>query len=251
MKRKTSLFVFILIVLLLGGGSAVAYDAVLIDHGATIQGHVTYAGAIPESDIYYMQKNPRVCGQARDAKDGTRSVSMVRVNESMLKDVVLYLDGVTSGKPFSRNFEDFSTFRSRWCTWEPRIGVFVNGEPITIVNLDSVVHNPIGYETIGRARLNHFNVPLHMEESKLYTPVALRKGKVLKLECLQHQFMHSWVFAVDSPYFAIAGDQGDFSITAIPPGNYLLIAWHPTLGQQRTPITIEANQTLEVTFEFR
>ena len=250
MKEKNILLVFILITLLLGGGSAAAYNAILIDHGATVRGYVTYTGVVPESDIYYMQKNPRVCGQARDAKDGTRSVSMVRVDERMLKDVVLYLDGVTAGKPFSKDFSDFSTFRSRWCTWEPRIGVFVNGEPITIVNLDSVVHNPIGYETIGRARLNHFNVPLHMEESQFRMPVVLRKGKVLKLECLQHQFMHSWIFAVDNPYFAIAGDHGDFRIGDIPPGNYSLNAWHPTLGHKSKSVTVVANQTLEVTFEF-
>lgn len=245
------LLVFFLITLLLSGGSAIAYDVVEIDHGATIRGHVTYEGVVPEADIYYMQKNPRVCGQAHDAKDGTRSVSMVRVENRMLRDVVVFLDGVNEGKPFPDDFSDFTTFVSRWCTWEPRMGVFVNGDPITVINLDSVVHNPIGYETVGRARLNHFNVPLHMEESKFHQPVALRKGKVLKLECLQHQFMHSWNYAIDNPYFAIVGDRGGFGIHDIPPGSYALMAWHPTLGYQSKAITLSANQTLEVAFEFR
>lgn len=243
--------VVLLITLLLGGGSAVAYDVVEIEHGAVILGHVTYEGVVPEADIYYMQKNPRVCGQARDAKNGTRAVSTVRVDEGMLKDVVVFLDGVPEGKPFPKDFSDLATFRSRWCTWEPRVGVFVNGDPITVINLDAVVHNPIGYETVGRARLSHFNVPLHMDGSQFHQPVTLRKGKVLKLECLQHQFMHSWVFTVDNPYVAIAGDRGDFRMNDIPAGNYSLTAWHPTLGYQSTSVTLSANQTLEVTFEYR
>lgn len=244
-------FVFILITLLFSGASAVAYNAVEIGDGATIRGHVTYGGLIPEADVYYMQKNPRVCGQARDAKDGTRSVSLVRVEEGMLRDVVVFLDDVNTGKPFPKNFLDFASFWSQWCTWEPRIGVFVNGDPITIMNSDAVAHNPIGYETIGRARLNHFNVPLHMDESKFHQPVTLRKGRVLKLECLQHQFMHSWMFAVDNPYFAISSDAGKFQLDKIPPGRYAVTAWHPTLGRQSTAVTLAANQALEVTFEFR
>ncbi|HHZ82717.1 MAG TPA: carboxypeptidase regulatory-like domain-containing protein [Nitrospirales bacterium] len=251
MRGENMRLVFLLITLVFSGGSAAAYNAIAIDDGATIRGHVTYEGLIPEADIYYMQKNPRVCGQAIDAHAGTRSVSMVRVHERMLRDVVLLLDGVNEGKPFPKDFSDFAAFRSRWCTWDPRIGVFVNGDPITIINLDPVVHNPIGYETVGRARLNHFNVPLHMEGLQFHQPVELRKGRVLKLECLQHQFMHSWIFAVDNPYFAIAGDRGDFRIQDIPPGSYSLTAWHPTLGRQSASVTLTANQTLEVTFEFR
>ena len=108
--------VFLLITLVFSGGSAAAYNAIAIDDGATIRGHVTYEGLIPEADIYYMQKNPRVCGQAIDAHAGTRSVSMVRVHERMLRDVVLLLDGVNEGKPFPKDFSDFAAFRSRWCT---------------------------------------------------------------------------------------------------------------------------------------
>jgi len=245
------LLVVLLITLLLSEGFAIAYDTVLIDHGATIRGHVTYEGVIPAADVYYMQKNPRVCGQALDAKDGMRSVSTVRVDEGMLRDVVVFVDGVTSGKPFPKDFSDFATFRSRWCTWEPQVGVFVNGDPITITNLDSVVHNPIGYETVGRARLSHFNVPLHMGGSQFHKSVTLRKGKVLKLECLQHQFMHSWMRVVDNPYFVITGDRGDFALNDIPPGTYSLTAWHPTLGHQSLSVTLVANQTLEVAFEFQ
>ena len=244
------LLIFLLVALLVGGGSVAAYDVVEIEHGATLLGGVTYQGLVPDADVYYMQKHPEVCGQAADAKDGTRSVSVVRVNEGMLQDVVVFLDEVGAGKPFPEHFSDFAAFVSRWCTWEPRVGVFVNGGPITVSNRDAVVHNPIGYETVGRARLNHFNVPLHMGMPPFHQPVRLRKGRVLKLECLQHQFMHSWIFAVDNPYVSVSGDRGGFTMRDIPPGSYSLRAWHPTLGQREQVVTLVENQTLQVNVEF-
>ena len=238
------------VTLALGLGPVSAYTVTDVRDGATIRAVVTFSGDVAVPEVYYMQKNPRVCGQAPDAMDGARSVSFVRTSNGSLEDILVFLEGVDKGKPFPSDMSKFATFLSQWCTWKPRVGVFVNGDPITVTNLDPVVHNPIGYETVGPARLNHFNIPLHVQGDTFHQPVMLRKGQFLKLECLQHQFMHSWVFRITNPYFAISRFTGTLEIGGIPPGDYTLNAWHPTLGIQRRQVTLASNQALEVQFEY-
>ena len=247
MRIKYILLMLLLIVL--DSEVGIAYTVVDVTDGATIRATVNFLGQAAAPDVYYMQKNPRVCGKALDAKDGARFISSVSAPEGHLEDVVVFLDQVDKGKSFPANLSQLSTFISKWCTWEPRVGVFVNGSSIMVTNLDTVVHNPIAYETVGQARLNHFNIPLHFQDT-LQRTVRLRKGNFLKLECLQHQFMHSWIFRITNPYFAISRSHEVLEIDKIPPGNYVLHAWHPSLGIQTRSVTLMANEEREVKFEF-
>ena len=62
--------------------------------------------------------------------------------------------------------------------------------------------------------------------------------------------MQAFVGVVEHPYFAVTGEDGSFSIPNLPAGTYTIGAWHESLGEQEQSVTVEANGTAEVTFDF-
>ncbi|MFQ5652575.1 MAG: carboxypeptidase-like regulatory domain-containing protein [bacterium] len=44
---------------------------------------------------------------------------------------------------------------------------------------------------------------------------------------------------------------GRFEMDSIPAGDYVVTAWHPTLGEQASEVTLEAGQELSLNFELR
>ena len=70
----------------------------------------------------------------------------------------------------------------------------------------------------------------------------------MKLECDQHNYMNAWFLPVESPYYAIVGDDGSFTIDGVPPGKYKIIAFHPSLGIVRQEVDVKGKTTTN--FEF-
>ena len=55
---------------------------------------------------------------------------------------------------------------------------------------------------------------------------------------------------LDHPYFAVTAQDGMFDISTLPPGDYVLEAWHEQLGTQIQNVTVATGQTAEVSFTF-
>jgi len=49
----------------------------------------------------------------------------------------------------------------------------------------------------------------------------------------------------------VSAEDGTFSIDKLPPGTYTLEAWHEELGTATQQVTVAANQTADVTFDFQ
>ena len=48
----------------------------------------------------------------------------------------------------------------------------------------------------------------------------------LKMQCDVHAWMFAYVTVLDSPYFAVSGKDGKFTIKNVPPGKYTVTAMH-------------------------
>ena len=71
-----------------------------------------------------------------------------------------------------------------------------------------------------------------------------------QIRCDAHDWMRGWIWVIDHPYGATSDADGTFVIEDIPPGTYMLTAWHERLGEQEIEITITPGGTTEVNFEF-
>ena len=223
---------------------AAGYKVMEVADGGSVSGKVTFTGADPDPKIFSITKDTDTCGT------GERLIDFVAVNEGGLSNVVVYLDKVKSGKAFN-DAEAAGNLDQQGCEFHPFMQIMHNGAQISVLNSDPVSHNIHTYEILGRAKKTAFNISQPDQGSKIKKTVKLKRGAAMKVECDQHDFMHGFVFVAKNPYYAVVAEDGSFSIDDVPPGKYTLKAFHGTLGEKKTKVTVEAGKAASASFEFK
>jgi hypothetical protein len=73
---------------------------------------------------------------------------------------------------------------------------------------------------------------------------------LLHFKCDVHNWMHAYAGVLDHPYFAVSQKDGTYKIGNVPPGKYVIEAYHRKSGKQTKEITVaDQNQTADFTFE--
>jgi plastocyanin len=77
---------------------------------------------------------------------------------------------------------------------------------------------------------------------KFETPGAVR------LRCSIHRYMDGVVYVTPTPFFAVVGKDGSFSITGVRPGAYKLKTWQRSqrYREQEIPVTVAAGKSASV-----
>lgn len=253
--------------ILLGNSVAWSYDVEEVKEGGTITGRVTLSGMVPDPKAYNLVTfpDPEYCGRISNG-EGWRLLRDFLVDKDRgLQDVVVLLEGVDHGKPFSLSIP---RIEARDCRFRPFTTVVRSGHGVEVINMDPVMHDIQAYETstsTGTRVL--FNSPLpfnsmhhrgdlqarhdHKPGSSLVRQFMLsKKRRIFVMQCGFHAYMESWAMAVDNPYYVMTDVHGNFSLADIPPGTYALRAWHPSVKQViKQSVMIEPGSTLMVEFE--
>lgn len=229
-----------------------AYDTLVVMDGAVVRGTVTFQGTVPEPKEFELRRYPDqvFCGALSDG-NGHRFLKEVHVGQGGgLKDVVVVVEGVQSGKPFT--FTN-AQVEANVCQFLPFVTVVSDKRQLTVTNRDPVSHDIQGY-TYDQAGVD---IVLHRPSLKATGTtdiVHLVKGrKVFTMQCGMHPYMQNWGYAIDNPYYAVTDQDGSYSIGDLPPGIYTVKAWHPILGAQERELTVEPNGTtmLDVRFDVK
>ena len=72
----------------------------------------------------------------------------------------------------------------------------------------------------------------------------------MQMICGMHEFMQTWGYRVQNPYYSQTKIDGNFKIENIPPGEYKLTAWHYLMKRQTKKIKITAGETINLDFAF-
>ena len=124
------------------------------------------------------------------------------------------------------------------------IGVQID-QTVTIINDDDTLHNVNAQPEINQGF--NFAQPVKGQRSdQTFSEAEI----MVPLKCDVHPWMQAYVGVVAHPYFAVTGEDGSFTISRLPAGDYVVAAWHESLGEQTQNITVGANETAEVSFEF-
>ncbi|MFK5891599.1 MAG: carboxypeptidase regulatory-like domain-containing protein [Pseudomonadota bacterium] len=219
-----------------------AYKVVDVSNGGSITGKINFTGKDKAPKIYKVAKDTDTCGKEN------RVIDYVDVKDGALRNVVVYLYKVKSGK----KFDDVNVkINQKGCAFMPFMSVMTNGAMFEATNSDPVLHNIHTYEILGRAKKTVMNVSQPKQGSVTKKKVKLKRGAGMKIECDAHDFMHGFVFVAKNPYYAVVADDGTYTINDIPAGKYKVKAWHGTLGEKKGKATLKGGDTVTVDFTFK
>jgi plastocyanin len=160
----------------------------------------------------------------RSAVDVTGEISLVAAGSSHAEPdasrVVVWLVPLNS-----RSQADFTKQKTRYRLlqrnkrFEPSLLVVPVGSTVDFPNADPWFHN-----VFSLYRGKRFDLGLYQAGSQ--RSVKFDRPGPSYLFCNIHPEMTSVVLAVDTPYFAITGKNGRYSITSVPEGKYVLQVWY-------------------------
>ncbi len=203
-------------------------------------------------------KNVEFCITHPDAKGNIRARVKVTTAGGKLKDTVVFIEKIETGKPWGDlgkahfDFKKCDIVQKVLAVRKPSKaeakanGTKAEGGVMTVTNNDpEILHNPHGYSIAGANRKTLFNKPLPSQGdiarvTKNIKRLKQKKDKHFFLQCDQHNFMEADARIVWNPYYSITGADGVFKIDGIPAGKYRVTAWHPYAGESSQDVTVGA-----------
>jgi plastocyanin len=101
--------------------------------------------------------------------------------------------------------------------------VFV-GSTVRFPNSDNIRHQVYSFSPAKK-----FELPLYAGTNA--TPVFFDKPGVVVLGCNIHDWMIGYIYVSETPFFAKTGPLGTASIPDMPPGEYSVRIWHPSMDR--------------------
>jgi plastocyanin len=138
-----------------------------------------------------------------------------------LRTAVVYLEAPgrnvqsVGGRPTPREANIAMTNRE----FVPHVRVILTGGTVSFPNQDPFSHN-----VFSNAEAGPFDLGLYRRGASRVANFP--RAGVYPIYCNIHSRMVSFVIAVPSPLVAVVAADGRFTFADVPPGNYLLHAWH-------------------------
>lgn len=271
--KKMSFLSMVLVFLsfvFLSGRAAFAYEEVDVSESGTISGKITLKGPIPEPRIFSLALYPfgSFCKKISDGRGNILLQEFIVGEGRGLWESVVAVQNVDKGKPFPAIQTDFVAVDCMFHPADvaaseqffmdehgqmhhehPNVAILENHQPISVINKDPIIHN---IQVFQNERGNIIlNAPLPVSEEPRGGGLHFLKGKrISQMICGMHEFMQSWGFVVDNPYYAKAGKDGTYAIEGLLPGTYTVTIWHPHYKVYSREVTVRSKETSTLNFEF-
>ena len=191
---------------------------------ATVSGVVSFEGTAPKPEKIDMSADP--------ACKGDNSWQPIIVDNGRLANVLVYVkDGL--GK---RQFDAPSSvvkIEQKGCTYIPHVAAAMAGQPVEFDDNDMTMHN------IHPMPKN--NKEWNQAEQPDGKPVTRRFDQaevMIPVKCNQHPWMKMYLNVMASPFYAVTGPDGTFTLRGLPPGTYTIAAVQEKLGEKTQTITV-------------
>jgi len=208
---------------------------------AGIKGAVRFEGTAPAPAPIKLGTDP-VCLSLHKTP---LYVEDLLVSDGKLENTFVYVKEGLEKYSFAAPREPV-TLDQRGCRFEPHIGGIMTNQDMRIINDDPTLHNV----RCVAEKNPQFNIgqPLQGGESvkRFASPEVM-----VHFRCDVHKWMNSYFGILPHPYYAVSGKDGAFALKNLPPGEYVIEAWHEKLGTQTQKITVGDGETKEIGFTFK
>jgi hypothetical protein len=219
-----------------GGGGGGEYNPSMAT--ATLTGKALFTGQVPEPTKIQMSAEPG-CQQQHPTPVFTEEVV---VKDGKLQNVFVYVKEGAEKWTFNPPAEPV-TIDQQGCLYTPHVfGIQVN-QTLIVKNSDPFLHNIHPYAQVNPPW--NIGMPNKGEVKKTFP----KSEVMIPVKCDVHKWMSAYIGVVPHPFYSVTGADGAFTIK-LPPGDYTIEARHEKLGSQTQKITVAANETKDLTFNF-
>ena len=204
-----------------------------------ITGSIMLEGTPPAAETIRMNSDP-VC-----SKEATNTETNYYVvgGSGGLGNVFVYVkEGLTGSFPAA---SDTVVLDQKGCRYTPHVFGIQVGQTLQVHNGDPTLHN-IHATPTANAEFNTGQPIQGMTFDRTFDSAEV----MVPFRCDVHSWMNAYVGVLDHPFFAVSGDDGSFDISTLPPGDYVVEAWHEELGTQTQNVTVGEGATADVSFTF-
>ena len=219
------------------GGAAVENPVDAATAG-NIAGSIVFEGDAPAMATIDMS-DEQVCA---DKHSSTPMIEEVSVSDGMLANVFVYVKEGLESLQFPTPGP--ALLDQDGCTYLPHVLGVMTDQDITIRNSDGVLHNINASPSEQRG----FNTsqPINMESTRSFGTVEI----MVPVRCDVHGWMTAYIGVLPHPHHSVSSSDGSFDLSTLPPGDYVIEAWHERYGAQTQNVTVATGETAEVTFTF-
>ena len=225
-----------------GGETGGGEMAAVVDEATagSISGSIAFDGVAPEQMAIDMSEE-EVCAEKHTMAPTAETV--VVNDNGTLRHVFVYVKSGLEGMSFPVPSEPV-VLDQNGCRYVPHVFGLQAGQDLAIKNSDGILHNINAKPEVNRG----FNIsqPVEMETKRQFRAAEV----MVPLECDVHGWMYAFVGVLDHPYHSVSGADGSFSLSPLPPGTYVIEAWHEAYGTQTQEVTVGANEDVELSFTF-
>ncbi len=117
------------------------------------------------------------------------------------------------------------------------------GTRVAFPNYDDTYHNIFSYSAPKRFDLGRYRSDERPIPSEVFDVPGL-----VTLRCEIHEHMRGILLVLDTPYFVVTDEHGDFRLPNLPAGRYVLKAWLSSRTTLEQPVGLAAGSHLRVDF---
>lgn len=209
---------------------------------ATINGTVTYDGAVPTLKPLAMDADP-VC--ASKHKEPQPNEMLVLGSGNTMGNIIVR---VTSGLPAGKTYpppKEPVVMDQNGCIYQPHVFVVQAGQTLKVLNSDGVLHNVHAMPNVN-GQFNMAMPPTRKDAEHVFD----KAEPEFKIKCDVHPWMTAYTMVIDNPFYSVTKNDGKFTIKDLPAGTYEIEAWHEKLGKKVEKVTVGDKDTKTVDFKF-
>jgi hypothetical protein len=219
--------------------AAQPYKIAPVAGGGMITGTVDFEGTVPVAEVVRPSVDQKVCGNSIVLKN-------VALSGTRVGGAIVWLTDIRSGKAFAleRRFD----LTNDGCTLDPFVQVIPTSSTLNVGNEDRALQTN-RFINVGTGKI--IAVAPFNDDGEVVPVDRFSVPAEIEVVSEQHPWTHAWIAVLDHPYYAQTAANGTFSIEGIPPGRYLVRAWHPGLGMADDSVTVGAGQRVNLDFKIR
>lgn len=132
------------------------------------------------------------------------------------------------------------------CEYEPHVLSIMEGQTLRVLNGDDTNHNIHFQPKVNEG--HNFTQP--KKDTEVGKELKLVAEEAFKVKCDVHPWMGAYIAVYKHPFHDVTGDEGTFELKGMPPGKYVIEAWHEEFGTQTMTVEVGTGETKEVEFTY-